>query len=296
MQRKLVLGIISIGLLSLLLALATFSTQLKPSHPQFTQATQIENGANLYAHKCQSCHSDYDEPCLDANNNEIACSGSQLFNTFLLCDGTPRKLNDVSFKHNLEKSISQSIVNTHIGISLQQSNFSTQLTPTQKQQIAAYLVSYVDCLCTQAPSLSFPWPNRVEDFFGLRIEYDDPCREKTTVTEINSGNLRRGEEVYVEYACHACHGTMDLPDSATIGPWLGNIAQDAGTRVEDISAWQYVYDSILYPNDFIAPKCPHTKGECLDPSLMAGDYRTRIAPDPQNLADLLAFLMNEPKP
>ena len=54
-----------------------------------------------------------------------------------------------------------------------------------------------------------------------------------------------------------------------------------------MSAEQYIYESILDPNAFIAPDCP--TGPCVDPSLMRLDYGGVF--DEQDMADMVAYMM-----
>ncbi len=62
--------------------------------------------------------------------------------------------------------------------------------------------------------------------------------------------------------CTACHVMPDIPGAVgVIGPDLTNIGADAATRVAGESAEEYLLQSILDPNAFIAPKCPI--GDCM---------------------------------
>jgi len=102
--------------------------------------------------------------------------------------------------------------------------------------------------------------------------------------------------LYASYVCFTCHGQLDDPDSATVtvGPWLGDIAESGGGRIPGTSAMQYVYDSILHPNDFIAPDCP--TGPCPGPpSPMRQDYAQVMGGEDQaqDMADLLAYLLGQ---
>ncbi len=74
--------------------------------------------------------------------------------------------------------------------------------------------------------------------------------------------------------CLACHQISSVPGAVgTLGPNLDNIGAVAGTRVDGLSAQEYLLESILDPNAFIVPDCP--MGPCL-PNVML-----------PNLADIL---------
>ena len=189
------------------------------------------------------------------------------------------RLLEQDFAGSREEYISHSLYNHQYDFSADSSLSFGSLSNKQQADVTEYLLSFSDCLCDEKPMTSLPLPENVEEFFNLTIELPATCLTDSTTFEIEAGNIQHGEEVYAELGCYGCHGTIDTPHSTVLGPWLGNIAQDGGTRIENTSAWQYVYDSILYPNDFIAPECPHTKGGCLDPKFNARrlsySYRSR---------------------
>lgn len=87
--------------------------------------------------------------------------------------------------------------------------------------------------------------------------------------------------------CGACH---TIPGIATavgmIGPNLGTIGADAGTRIAGYTAEAYLRESILNPNAFIAPKCP--TGDCV-PGLMLPNLADIITPDEIDL--IISYLL-----
>ncbi|MEM7117032.1 MAG: hypothetical protein AAF614_31660 [Chloroflexota bacterium] len=131
----------------------------------------------------------------------------------------------------------------------------------------------------------FSYPENVAMIFD-GIE-EDPCRfNRVTFVPVDLAN---GEKLYQSMGCDGCHGNLDAPDSAPVGPWLGNIAQTGTTRRQDMSAPQYIYESILEPNAFIATECPNKL--CSSPSAMPGNYGARFGYYAQDIADLLAYLL-----
>ena len=120
------------------------------------------------------------------------------------------------------------------------------------------------------------WPELVEDLLA-RLDPGDPAR---------------GEELYTSYGCVACHGQLTDSTTAAVGPWLGDIAERGAEMIEGRPAAQYVYESLLYPNDVIAAECP--TGPCIGPpSDMRQDLATVLAENPQDMADLLAYLLGQ---
>lgn len=91
-----------------------------------------------------------------------------------------------------------------------------------------------------------------------------------TPRPITGGNA---EEIMLNSGCGACHLIGAHGDSGKVGPDLSNIGNLAGDRVPGQPADEYLRNSILYPDLFIAPQCPN--GDCLA-HVMPGDYYLRL--------------------
>lgn len=107
------------------------------------------------------------------------------------------------------------------------------------------------------------------------------------VTFLPPGSLAAGMVLYTKtYSCISCHGHPDVRDSHTVGPHLGGIGTVAAGRVAGKTAAQYLYESILQPDAYIAPDCKNRP--CASPSAMPpfGELLNL-----QRMADLLAFLL-----
>jgi hypothetical protein len=114
-----------------------------------------------------------------------------------------------------------------------------------------------------------------------------PEKWPKNVAELPPANAATGEKLFLtSYGCTACHGDPRVPDSNMVAPHLANIARIAAQRVPGVSASQYIYDSILYPNNFVAPNCAHDQ-PCATPSVMPsyGDVLPL-----QEMSDLVAYL------
>jgi mono/diheme cytochrome c family protein len=113
-----------------------------------------------------------------------------------------------------------------------------------------------------------------------------PVRLPASAAGLPAGDAAAGERLYQgRFACASCHGTPARPGSNAVGPSLDGIARAAGARVPGLSAAEYLYQSILDPNAFIATGCP--SAPCARPSAMPyyGDLLT-----PEDAADLIAYL------
>ena len=88
--------------------------------------------------------------------------------------------------------------------------------------------------------------------------------------------------------CTSCHQIGDIGEAHKVGPDLSNIGVDAAARLPDFSAADYIRQSILEPNAFLAPVCPNS--DCL-PNVMPQDYGQRLTED--QLRTVVAFLLTQ---
>lgn len=89
--------------------------------------------------------------------------------------------------------------------------------------------------------------------------------------------------------CNACHAIPGVAGAVGIvGPNLANIGAEAGTRIPGYSAEQYLHESIVDPNAFIAPKCPF--GSCTPGAMPATLAQTLTPEEIQTMVDYLLTL------
>jgi cytochrome c oxidase subunit 2 len=60
-----------------------------------------------------------------------------------------------------------------------------------------------------------------------------------------------GRSVFIEFGCGACHLLSDGGGAGIVGPVLDGIAIMAVDRVDEVSASDYLYESITAPNDYV---------------------------------------------
>jgi mono/diheme cytochrome c family protein len=114
-----------------------------------------------------------------------------------------------------------------------------------------------------------------------------PDKWPKDVAGLPQGSASTGQKLFAtSYGCAACHGDPAIPGSNMVGPHLGDLRRTAAARIPGTSAAQYVYDSILHPNDFIAPMCARGV-PCANPSAMPS--YGEVLPL-QEMADLVAYL------
>lgn len=97
----------------------------------------------------------------------------------------------------------------------------------------------------------------------------------------------RGEQLFSTklgtYTCADCHAVAEGEVIQGGGPSLYDIADRAATTIEGYSAEKYLRESILLPCEYLAHEGSHCP--------MPREYGERI--DAQDLADLIAFLMDQ---
>jgi mono/diheme cytochrome c family protein len=158
--------------------------------------------------------------------------------------------------------------------------FGGPLRNDQVENVANFVLNFESEELCAAPVVTYEWPELAEEFLA-----------GPDVTP--PGDPARGTELFtVTYGCSACHGTLDGATPAAIGPSLVDIETTGAERVEGMDALQYVYHSILYPSDHIAPDCP--TGPCAGPpSAMPATFASRMGENPQDMADILAAILGE---
>lgn len=99
------------------------------------------------------------------------------------------------------------------------------------------------------------------------------------------------EEIILNAGCGACHKIGAMGESHKVGPDLTYIGITAAERVPNMSAEEYLRQSILEPNAYLAPECPNTP--CL-PGIMPQNFHLRLTND--QLDTVVTFLMTQQGP
>lgn len=298
MQVKIAIGTVAFMLTMIVLGYATLREPTRLE--EFTGAAHgrsVEQGAQLYKDNCVSCHgidgraeSGDASGCVDPTSGESNCVGLPLNSYFLLCGDRPERLEVSGWEGTTENFVKKTVAAGRGPIMPAWLNdFGGPMRQDQVQNVTNYVLNWGgESLCA-APPIEFPWPEPAPDAAAAYHSMDltDPVEFQT-----QPGDPEAGAAAYLAYGCQGCHGLMDNAASASTGPWLGDIAVEAETRLEGYSAEDYLYESIIHPNAYIAPDCPN--GPCTSPSLMQSqDFPRRMATTPQDLADIMAYLMGD---
>lgn len=280
MQVKIIIGTIAFMLTMIIMGFAALREPARME--QFTEireGRQVAVGAKIYKDQCATCHGEEGraETCTDASGNPIGCQGFPLNHAPLLCGDTSTRMEAMGWdgtKFDFIKVVTAAgrgpIMPTW------SERYGGPMRDDQVEDVTMFVLNWeTEELCAE-PQFVYEWPELAEDF----LAQDD----------IAEGDAERGAELYaITYACTSCHGNLDDPESAQVGPWLGELPEIGGTRVEGQDTLQYTYESILYPNAYIVAECP--TGPCASPSSMPA-FDLRMGENPQDMADIIAYLLN----
>jgi mono/diheme cytochrome c family protein len=275
MQIKVVIGTLSFMLVMIILGVAALfePARLEETADAFA-GRQIEKGAQIFYDSCAECHGQdgLAQACTNAAGEEIDCKGIPLNHAPLLCGNPSLRMQQMAWTSSKENFIKQTVSAGRPGtlMPIWSENFGGPMQDYQIDQVTAFVLNWAETpgLCGDGAVVAVEWPE--------------------SVVELPEGDAANGREVFQLNGCAVCHGDpADVNSVATVGPWLANIGNDAATRVEGMSAEQYIYESVLTPTSFIAPECP--TGPCNDPSVMRQDYPNLMSE--QDMADLVQYYM-----
>jgi mono/diheme cytochrome c family protein len=282
MQVKVTIGIIALMLTMVVLGYAALQEPARLE--RYTKAElgrSIETGAHLYGQNCANCHGEngLSEECYDSVTGEqIGCIGLPLQNMLLLCGDESQRMQVMNWEGSKAAFIQSTVSSGRAGTEMPtwSEQFGGPMRPDQIRNVANFVLNWeTETLCS-SPIITFEWPDNVGDYLA----------------EYSEGDAENGKALFVTYGCSGCHGVPDEGITAAVGPELTDIAMVGAMRVEGQTADQYVYHSILYPSDFIAPECPNAP--CTGPpSAMTANFPDRMAASPQDLADIMAYLFGQ---
>lgn len=276
MQTKIIIGTIAFMLTMIILG---FVSLREPARMEtFTDAREgrsIERGAEAFGDNCSTCHgvNGRAEECFDPSSGEpTGCIGRRLNNPDLLCGTRPQRLVETGWSGSKLNFVQSAVAAGRPGTEMPawSQDYGGPLQPNEVRNVTLFVLNWEnEELCGDQEAVELPeWPLQV--------------------SELPAGDAEAGQQAYaVTFGCQGCHGDPAQEGSNAVGPWLGNIADVGPQRVEGHTAADYIYESILKPNEFIAPECPNAP--CTDPSAMPGDFGERMTL--QDMADIMAYLL-----
>ena len=282
MQVKIIIGTVAFMISMMVMGYAALREPARLE--RFTDARlgrQIETGAHLFEGNCATCHGEYGkaEECFDSSSGEqIGCIGLPLNYAPLLCGDISMRMEAMNWEGSKDTFILSTISSGRPGTEMPawSDQFGAPLRNDQIMDLSKFILNWeTEELCA-APIELFEWPDSGEAF----------------AEEFPDGDAANGEQLFLTYGCSGCHGNLEDEGSAAVGPWLGEIAENGSEYIDGYSSEDYVYESILDPNAFISPECPNAP--CTGPpSTMTDNFALRMGENPQDMADLMSFLLGE---
>ena len=282
MQVKIIIGTVAFMISMMVLGYAALR---EPGRlERYTDARlgrEIEVGAHLFEGNCATCHGveGKAEECYDPSSGEpIGCIGLPLNYAPLLCGEPSLRMEAMNWQGTKDAFIRSTIASGRPGTQMPtwSEQFGGPFRNDQTNNTAQFVLNWeTEELCA-TPIVIYDWPESVEDF---NVEFPD-------------GDAARGEELFLTYGCTGCHGNMEDETSAIVGPFLGDMAERGDTIIDGYTAPDYVYESILDPSAHIVEECP--TGPCIGPpSVMPDNFALRMGENPQDLQDLMTFILGE---
>jgi mono/diheme cytochrome c family protein len=259
-QIEISLGLVMVLLAATFLVLVGFNEENRMAEREAeVQAEAIEVGAELFESNCSPCHGNQG---LGIAGLAPALNDASLFTT---------RLKEVGWAGTLEDYIISTIsvgrsVSTRpelyvgAGVPAMASwaqNFGGPLRDDQIRDIAQYILNFEQTAIDGVVVEVLPTPTPATD---------DP--------------VARGEAVYLAAGCGACHAITGVAEGV-VGPAQTNIGEVAATRVDGLSAEEYIRQSILQPSAFIV--------DGYNEGIMPQNYGDTISPS--DLEDLVTFLL-----
>jgi mono/diheme cytochrome c family protein len=277
MQVKVVIGTIAFMLTMIILG---FAALLEPARMAERTADfagrNVESGADIFQSACATCHGvdGTAEACFDAGGEQIGCIGRPLNYEGLLCGEPSQRMTELGWTGTKRSLIFTTVSAGRPGTAMPtwSETFGGPLYEAQVHQVTDFVMNWEAMACPEgvAETPDKEWPAEVDD--------------------LPEGDPANGETLFqTTFGCAGCHTIEAIGATGAVGPALDNIANEAETRIEGKSSMQYIYESILNPNDFIAPECP--TGPCTSPSAMPNIFGQRM--ELQDMADVIAFLMQQ---
>lgn len=113
-----------------------------------------------------------------------------------------------------------------------------------------------------------------------------PTSAPTPTEASPTGNVNNGRQIFTQGvdpapACSTCHFVVSGQTGFNLGPNLAGIEEIAGTRVEGLSAEEYLHQSIVDPLNYVVPGYRDA---------MYPDYAAHLSE--QDIQDVIAYLLS----
>jgi len=219
-------------------------------------AREIENGAILYSNNCASCHG--------PEGKGLPGVAPALHSHYFFAEGG--RMADVGYIGSLESYVELTVaagrpskVNTQWAQKMPTwgNQFGGPFRGDQVVEVTKYVMNWRESALAQTPE---------EDPFQPFNDVRKPTNEQSIAVLLgeapavpaeaapSTGGTREPANLFTTMACAACH-VLDQPQDSrnrgAIGPNMGNLAENAASRVVGLSAEEYIYQSITQPGAYV---------------------------------------------
>lgn len=157
---------------------------------------------------------------------------------------------------------------------LMPANYAQELSEAELQGLVAYILAEGGAAEAPAPTAEpTAEPTAAPTVAPTAEPTPEPAAEEPAAV---AGDPARGEALFAQ-ACAACHGAQ--PGA---GPALVGMGERAATRVEGLSAEEYLHQSIVEPGAYVVEGFAN---------IMPGMYGTQY--DESQLQDLIAYILTQ---
>lgn len=263
-QIEIFLGVFLITVTAVILLFVGINEEKRMTgFEDFQKAQQIEVGAELFEINCRGCHG--------TRGEGIAGLAPPLSDEYFFT----QRLQEVGWQGSMEDYILSTVASGR--------QFSTRpelypgagspAMPTWSEQYGGPLrIDQIEDIA----SFIMNWEPTA---FGL-VEITELPTPTPRVEELDDP-VARGQVVYEQNGCGGCHTIEGLSDGA-VGPNLTQIGEVAATRIESVSAEDYVRNSIVDPSAYIEEDYE---------DIMLKTYADTFSQ--KELDDLVAFLLTQ---
>lgn len=254
---KLLWGILSslVGIIILLLVLVSEDPRMEAQTFNW-EGRSIENGATLFFNNCAECH---------GPNGQGLLGRAPALNSYYFFDETGR-LADVGWPGSLEDYVKLTISAgrpSKIGSQWPEvmptwgGQFGGPLRGDQVVDLTLYVMNWREAALAQTPAEDPFQPyddvNTAPEFQNAAFLLLGEEEQAAAKEEFKLRSISSPQEIWQSEACFACHdiGINQADLAGQNGPNMADLDQRAGTRVEGMTAEEYVYESIVNPAAFV---------------------------------------------
>ena len=286
---KIVWGILSslVGIIALLLVLVSENPRMEAQTINW-QGRSIENGAILFANNCSRCHG--------PGGQGLIGLGPAL-NSYYFFTSTGR-LKDVAWVGSLEDYVLLTVAAGRPSKTDSQwaevmptwgGNFGGPMRGDQVEDVAAYVMNWKESALAQTPEED---PFRPFEDVLQSTEFQNTAfilmseeEQAIAIEEYKARNTRSPQELWQNEACLGCHNLnlTQANEPGQNGPNMADLYERAASRVDDLTAEEYVYQSIVDPRAFVVPTYE-------DVGQMPQTYAEKLSVD--ELQALVAWLLD----